>query len=103
MSGVSWGEEVIESLQGIVVLGGDWGALAGVMCDRCSYITTVAEERFSRLVHATPEDLGGRAPGRLFVGTCADAVQWAGYHHELSMDSQWWVVGCHRSAESSVQ
>ena len=66
----------------------DWGAIAGVMCDRCSRITTVAEERFSRLVNATPKDFGGGPPGRLSVGSCSDAVQWAGYHHELSMDSQ---------------
>ena len=83
--------------------GDSWVTLAGFTCDRCSPTgTTVAEERFSRLVNATPKDLGN-IPGRLFVGSCSDAVQWAGYHHELSMDSQWWAVGCHCSAESSVQ
>ena len=65
------------------------------MYDRCSRITTVAEERFSRLVTATPEDFGATSPGRLFVGSCGEAVQWAGYRHELSMDSQWWAVGHH--------
>ena len=55
---------------------------------RCSHITTVAEKRFSTLVNATPQDFGGGPPGRLLVGSCSDAVQWAGYHHELSMDSQ---------------
>ena len=47
------GEEAIESLQGIVVLGGDWGALAGVMCDRCSRITIV---RLERTLGAGPRD-----------------------------------------------
>ena len=73
------------------------------MCDRCTRVTTVAEERFARLVNATPQDLGQTPPGRLFVGSCGDAVQWAGYRHEVSMDSPWWAVGHHRSTESSVQ
>ena len=54
------------------------------MHDRCNRpTTTVAEERFARVVNATPDDLGQTIPGRLFVGGCDDAVQWAGYHHEL--------------------
>ena len=101
---VCLGGEVVQSLGGTVVLGDYWGTLlAGVMCGRCNRITTVAEERFSRLVNATPEDFWARPSGRLFVGSCGDAVQWAGYRHELSMDSQWWAVGHHRSTESSVQ
>ena len=68
--------------------GDDWGVLAGFMCDRaCRRISSVAEERFSRLVNATPEDFGDN-PGRLLVGSCSEAVQWAGYHCELSMDAQ---------------
>ena len=69
----------------------------------CMCVCFFGEERFARLVNATLEDLGQRPPGRLFIGSCGDAVQWAGYRHELSMDSLWWAVGHHRSAESSVQ
>ena len=68
--------------------GEDWGVLAGFMCDRACRSSTVAEERFSRLVNATPSDLGDNAPGRLFVGSASDAVQWAGQHCDLNMDSQ---------------
>ena len=68
--------------------GDDWGVLAGFMCDRAYHNSTVAETRFSRLVNATPEDLGDKSPGRLFVGGARDAVQWAGQHCDLNMDSQ---------------
>ena len=54
---------------------------------RCSHITSVEEKRFSTLVNATPQDFGCRPLGPLFVGSCSGAMQWASYHHELSMDS----------------
>ena len=69
-------------------VGDDWGVLAGFMCDRACRSSTVAEERFSRLVNATPNDLGDNPLGRLFVGGASDAVQWAGQHCDLNMDSQ---------------
>jgi len=58
------------------------------MCGRCDRVTTVAEERFSKLVEATEKGLSGDVPGRLYIGSCSEAVQWAGHRHELSMDSQ---------------
>ena len=68
--------------------GDDWGVLAGFVCDRACRSSTVAEERFSRLVNATPNALGDNAPGRLFVGSASDAVQWAGQNCDLNMDSR---------------
>ena len=68
--------------------GDDWGVLAGFMCDRAHRNSTVAEQRFSRLVDATPNNLGDNPPGRLFVGGFRDAIQWAGQHCDLNMDSR---------------
>ena len=72
------------------VYGSLWGALVVVMCGRCDRATTAAETRFARLVEATEkEGLSGDAiPGRLYVGSCSDAVQRAGHFHEHSMDTQ---------------
>ena len=71
--------------------GDDWGVLPGFMCDRaCCHNSMVAETRFSRLVNATPRlvNVAPRPPGRLFIGGANDAVQRAGQHCDLNMDSQ---------------
>ena len=66
-----------------------WGALVVVMCGKCDRATTAAELRFAELVEATEDEgLKGNTPGQLYVGSCSDAVQWAGHLHELSMDTQ---------------
>ena len=65
-----------------------WGALVDVMCGRCDRATTVAEARFAKLVEATEKGFSGDVLGRLYVGSCSEAVQWAGQFHELTMDSQ---------------
>ena len=98
MSGLSWGEEAIETLQGIVVLGGDWGALAGVMCDRCSRITTVAEERFSRLVNATPKDFGGGP-----LDACSSAAAVAQCSGQVTTMSSAWILNSWRWVAIAVQ
>ena len=66
-----------------------WGTLVVVMCGRCDRATTVAEARFAKLVEATEnQGVSGDVPGSLYVGSCSDAVQWAGHFHELCMESQ---------------
>ena len=46
---------------------------------RCEAVTTVAEERFHRLVQASSVlSQHPKPPGCLHIGGCDDAVQWAG-------------------------
>ena len=58
------------------------GAFVVVSGGRCSRVTTAAEARFAKLVNATEESHEGmgEVPGSLYVGSCGEAVQWAGCH-----------------------
>ncbi len=45
---------------------------------RCWSVTTVAEERFAKLVHAIEQGLSEYILGCSYVTNCSDAAQWAG-------------------------